>query len=97
MGSSLDDKYSVTRVAAKVAWYSSCVRWSRGGAIVRSVGGRIVWVVGWGCGRGFSGRVFVKGLYLGYYDGILPGRELGVSLGRDMEVSWGNLEWTLAG
>ena len=28
---------------------------------------------------------------------FLLGRELDVSSGRDMEVSWENLEWTLAG
>ena len=31
VGSRLDDKYSVTRVETKVAWYSLCVRCSRGG------------------------------------------------------------------
>ena len=60
VGSSLDDKYSVTRVASKAACYIPCVRWGRGGASARSVGGRIGWVVGLACGRGFSGYVFVK-------------------------------------
>ena len=38
MGSSLDEEYSVTCVATKVAWYSPCIRWSSGGAIGRTVG-----------------------------------------------------------
>ena len=41
VGYSLDGDYNVTRVAAKTAWYSSCVIWSRGGAIARSVGASI--------------------------------------------------------
>ena len=53
MVSSLDDKYSVTRVATEVAWYNPCVMWSRGGASGRSDGGILEWVVGWVCGRGF--------------------------------------------
>ena len=62
MGSSLDDEHSVACVAAEVAWYSPYVRWSRGGAIVRIIGGKTGLVAGWGCGRGFSGCVFVKGV-----------------------------------
>ena len=38
---SLEYEYSVTSVAAKVAWYIPCVRWSRGGMSARSDGGRI--------------------------------------------------------
>ena len=58
MGSSLDNNYSVTRVATEVAWYSPCVMWSRVGASGRSNGGRLEWVVGCVCGRGFVGIVF---------------------------------------
>ena len=36
VGSSLDDKYSVTCVATKVARYIPCVIWISGGASVRS-------------------------------------------------------------
>ena len=50
VGSSLDDEYSVTRVATKVAWYIPCVMWSRVGESGRSYGGRLEWVVGWVCG-----------------------------------------------
>ena len=39
-----------------------------------SVGGRIGWVLGWVCERGFSGIIFVKVVYLGYCDGILLGQ-----------------------
>ena len=52
MVSSLDDKYSVTRVATEVAWYGPFVMWSRGGAIGRSDVERLRWVVGWVCRRG---------------------------------------------
>ena len=55
----LDDEYNVTWVVAKAAWYSPCVICSMFGASTRSVSGIIGWVVGWGCGRGFSGFVFV--------------------------------------
>ena len=41
LGSSLYGEYSVTRAAAKVAWYSPCVRRSRDGASARIVGERI--------------------------------------------------------
>ena len=64
MGSSRDDDYSVTRVATEVAWYSPCVMWIRGGASVRSDGGRLEWVVGWVCGRGFVGIESGNGLAL---------------------------------
>ena len=39
--SSLDDEYSVTRVATEVAWYSPFVMWSRGGASGRNDGRRL--------------------------------------------------------
>ena len=57
-GSSLDDEYNVTRVAADVAWYSQCVMWSRDEAIGRSNGGILKWVIGWGCGRWIVGIGF---------------------------------------
>ena len=38
MGSSLDDEYSVTYVAAKLAWYSPCIRWSKDWVSGRSRG-----------------------------------------------------------
>ena len=41
VGSSPEHKYSVNRVAAKAAWYSPFVRWSRGGAITKSDGWRL--------------------------------------------------------
>ena len=37
--SNLDEEYSVTCVAAKVAWYSLCIIWSRSGTQLRRVGG----------------------------------------------------------
>ena len=49
------------------------------------------------CEKGFSACVFVKGVYLGYCDGIFLVRELCVSSGQEMEVSWEILEWTLSG
>ena len=58
VGSSLDDKYSVTCVATKVAWYIPCVIWSRGRASGRSDGGILEWVVCWLCGRGFVAMDF---------------------------------------
>ena len=36
---SLDNEYSVTRVATKVAWYIPCMIWSRDVTSERSVGG----------------------------------------------------------
>ena len=60
MVSSLDDEYSVTRVAAKVDWYIPCVRCSRGGASGRIFGGRTGWVVVCGCVMGLYMCVFVK-------------------------------------
>ena len=58
MGSILDNEYSLTRVATEVAWYSLCVIWSKGGASGRSDVGRLEWLVGWVCGRGFVGIEF---------------------------------------
>ena len=78
----------MTHVATKGAWYSPCVQWSRGGASGRSVGGIIVWAVGWGCGRSFSVCVFVKVVQLGYCNAILLVQELDVNSGQEMEVSW---------
>ena len=40
VGSSLEYEYSVTRGAAKAAWYSPCVRWILGGEIAMIVGGK---------------------------------------------------------
>ena len=82
MGYSLDDEYSVTRVVAKAAWYSPCVICSMFGASTRSVSGIIGWVVGWGCGRGFSWCVFVKCVLLGYFVGTFLGRVNRSELGR---------------
>ena len=55
----------MTCVATEVAWYSPGVMWSWGGAIGRSNGGVLEWVVGWVCGRGFVGIEFWNGLELG--------------------------------
>ena len=52
---SLEYRYSVTHEAAKAAWYSPYVRWSLGGAIARSAGGKRRWVVVWVFGRVFYG------------------------------------------
>ena len=41
VGSSLEFRYSVTRVAVKAAWYNPCVKRSRGGENARSDG----WVI----------------------------------------------------
>ena len=60
MGSSIDDEYIVTCVAAIAAWYSPYVRWGGGGASGCIVGGGTGCVVGWVCGREFSGCVFLK-------------------------------------
>ena len=49
----------------KAACYSPCVRWSRGGASVRSDSGILVWVIGWVCVRGCVGIEFLKGVWLG--------------------------------
>ena len=46
VGSSLEYEYSVTHGAAKVAWYSACVRRSLGGLSGRSLGGKVRWAVG---------------------------------------------------
>ena len=55
VGSNLEYEYSVTLVAAKVAWYTPCVILSRGGTSEMSDGGIIWWVVGWVCVRGLLG------------------------------------------
>ena len=68
MRSSLDDEYSVTCVATKVAWYIPCVIWSRGGASVRSDGGCKVWVIGWMYGRGFYGYGFSERHLTGLFE-----------------------------
>ena len=58
MGSSLDEYYSVTRVATAVACYITFMMWSRGGASGMSDGGILEWVLGWVCVRGFIGNEF---------------------------------------
>ena len=58
----LEDKYSVTSVTTRAAWYNLCVIWNRGGDSARSDVGRILWVVGLVCGRGFFGCDFVNGV-----------------------------------
>ena len=72
--SSLGYDYSVTCVASNAAWYNPNVRWSRGGSSARSDGGRMLWVVGWVCGRGFFGCEFVNNMQLGSCDGFFLGR-----------------------
>ena len=52
----------MTRVTAKVVWYSPCVKWIEGGTIGKIAGGGTGWVVGWVCGRGFSKCIVVKGV-----------------------------------
>ena len=74
MGSSLEDEYSVTCVAAKAGWYSPCVRRIGGGASAKSDGGIILWMVGWVCGKGFVGCEFVNGVQMRYCYGILIGQ-----------------------
>ena len=66
----LDDEYSVTRVTTKVACYIPCVRCSRGGESGRVDGGCKVCLVCWVCRRGFYGHGILKGMLLGYLDGI---------------------------
>ena len=73
MGSSLEEEYSVTRLAKNKAWYSTCVIWSRGETNARSDRGILLWVVVWVCGSEFFGSDFVNGVYLRYCDGILLG------------------------
>ena len=112
MVSNLYGEYSVTHAAAKVAWYSPYMRWSRGGVSVRSVGGDKGWVIGLGCGRGFSGYGFLKDVLLGYCGGSFMGQVNGWELGHHMDFPWeifngpwlgdlegflfGNFRWTLA-
>ena len=57
---SLEYGYSVTRVATKMAWYSPCVIWIRGGKSASSNGGIILQVVGWVCVRGCFGCNFLN-------------------------------------
>ena len=49
------------------------MRWQRGGASGRIVCGDKGLVSGCVCGRGFCGYIFVKGVLLGYLNGILWG------------------------
>ena len=51
VGSSLEYEYSVAHGAVKAAWCSPFVRWGLGGANTRIVGGKVIFVVGWLCGR----------------------------------------------
>ena len=51
VGYSLEYKYSVNRGATNTAWYIPCVRRSIGGASSRTMGGKVIWVVGWVCGK----------------------------------------------
>ena len=62
MVSILDDKCSLTCVAAQSAWYSPCVIYSRGRASARFDGGIIQWVKDWVCGKGFFECDFVNGM-----------------------------------
>ena len=87
----------MNRVTSKTTLYTQCVIWIKDEASARDDGGRSVWMVGRGCGRGLSGCVFVIGVKLGYCDGILLKQEMGVSLSPDMELYWGNLKWTIYG
>ena len=95
--SRIDDGYSIARVITKMDWYSSSVRWSRGGASGSSGDGCKVRVVSWVCGRGFCGYNFVKGVTLGYLDGIFLGQLNGCELGASDGVFLRKFEWTPAG
>ena len=97
MGSSLDDEYSVTRVAANVAWYSPYMRWIRGWEIGRSVGGGKTWVAGWVFERVFCVCDSIKCVLLGHLDGIFLGQANGCELRSSDEVFLENFEWTTAG
>ena len=55
--SRFDEGYSATRVAAKVARYSPCMIWSRGGVSGGRDGGGKGCMVSWVCGREFYGYV----------------------------------------
>ena len=55
------------------------------------------WVVGWVCGRGLCGYDFVKGVLLGYLDGIFLEQVNGCELGASDGFLLGKSEWTLAG
>ena len=65
VGSSQEYKYSVARGAEKAAWYSPCVRRSLVGVSTRSLGGKLIWVVGWVCGRMLSWCEMSKALSWG--------------------------------
>ena len=88
MGSRFNDEYSVTPVVAKVAWYSLCMRCSRSVESGRIVGGGKGLVVVWVCGRGFCGCGFLKGVLLGYWDGIFLGWVNGCEFGRRIDFPW---------
>ena len=45
-------------------------------------------MIGWVCGRGYVGIDFEKGVWMGEHDRVLLGKQFGVCLGWDMEVSW---------
>ena len=57
---SLEYEYSLTREAVKVAWYSPCVRRSLSGASAMSMGGELIYVLGWVCGRIVSWCEMIK-------------------------------------
>ena len=88
MGSSHDDEYSVTYVATMLSWYIPCVIFNRGGFSERVYGGCKMWVLAWVCGKGFCGYGFVKGVLLGYLDGIFLGRLKGCEIMVSDGVSW---------
>ena len=60
---SLNDECSVTRVATEVVWYSSHMKWSKGGESGRVFGGGTGWLVGCVCGRGLYGGMFGNGWF----------------------------------
>ena len=69
----------MTCVATNLDWYIPCMRWIRGGISGRIFGSGKILGVGWVCGRGFYGCIFVKGVLLGYFGGIFLGRLMGVN------------------
>ena len=92
MGSSLDDKYSVTCVAAKAAWYIPYMIWSRGGASGRIIGGGGNMGGKLGVWKGVLWVFFVNGVLLGYFDGIFLGWVNGCELESSYGVFLGKLE-----
>ena len=86
--SRLYDKYNMTCVATKVAWYIPCVRLSRGWASGRIASGCKGWVVGWVCGRGLCEYGFLKDTLLGYLDGKFLGQVNGCGLGKSDIFCW---------